>query len=104
MYRPANVDHVNLCRCSCVAAWSQLTSLKVLDASYNLLVGAVPDFLPSTVQQLYLDHNTLSGNVPYKYGTMPDLRCWSLDNNPEICGVPPAGARCLAWTGTKLGR
>lgn len=76
----------------------------MLDASHNQLVGAVPSHLTSTLQQLYLDYNTLSGNVPYKYATTPDLRCWTLDHNPELCGVPPVGARCFDATGTNIGK
>jgi hypothetical protein len=80
-----------------------MTSLKVLDASYNQIVGAVIGFLSDNIQQLYLDNNMLSGNIPFKYGSTPNLRCWSLDHNPQICGVPPAGARCFDLTGTNIG-
>jgi hypothetical protein len=85
------------------AGWSLMTSLKVLDASYNQIVGAVIGFLSDNIQQLYLDNNMLSGNIPFKYGSTPNLRCWSLDHNPQICGVPPAGARCFDLTGTNIG-
>lgn len=77
--------------------------LKVLDASFNQLSGPIPDFFNNNIQQLYLDHNALSGSVPSKFGNTSSLRCWSLDHNPAICGVLPAGARCLDPTGTNLG-
>ena len=80
-----------------------MPSLKVLDASFNSLTGPIPGFLSNSLQQLYLDHNMLSGSIPAKFGSTPNLRCWSLDHNPGICGVLPAGARCLDTTGTSLG-
>jgi hypothetical protein len=78
-------------------------SLKVLDASNNALQGTVPNLFSSSLQQLYLDHNQLTGGVPSMYGSSQQLRCWSLDHNPGLCGSLPAGARCLDLTGTNIG-
>lgn len=81
-----------------------MANLKVLDASFNQIFGAVPDFLTNTLQQLYLDHNNLTGGVPLKYGNAPDLRCWSLDYNARLCGLPPGGSRCFDPTNTSIGK
>jgi hypothetical protein len=81
----------------------QMYSLKVLDASNNALQGTVPNLLSSSLQQLYLDHNQLTGGVPSMYGSSQELRCWSLDHNPGLCGSLPAGARCLDLSGTNIG-
>lgn len=78
-------------------------ALKVLDASYNLLEGAVPDFLSPNLQQLYLDHNNLAGFIPVGFGSRPELRCWSVDYNLLLCGDPPSGVRCFNPTGTNIG-
>ena len=81
-----------------------MNNLKVLDASYNRISGVVPDFLANGLQQLYLDHNNLTGPIPLKYGSgTPGLRCWSLDNNPGICGSLPMGIRCFNPMGTSIG-
>lgn len=78
-------------------------SLQVLDLSHNNLQGAVPDLsLYSNLQQLYLDYNNISGYIPYGYGYMGSLRCWSLDHNPGVCGDPPSGSRCLNPLGTNI--
>jgi len=81
-----------------------MANLKVLDASFNKISSAVPDFLTDALQQLYLDHNNLTGGVPYKYGNTPDLRCWSLDYNAGLCGLPPGGSRCFDPTNTSIGK
>lgn len=91
------------------AAWDRLNSLQVLDASFNQLGGAllVGDFpylpFPATLQQLYLDHNNLLGNVPGDFAGMPHLRCWSFYNNPGLCGVRPPGVLCFDAEGTNIG-
>lgn len=86
-----------------VAAWSTLTSIKLLDASHNVL-SSVPSQLPNTLQQLYLDHNSLQGSIPAVYGAAPNLTCWSFDNNPNLCGNAPANTPCFNTTSTRYGK
>jgi Leucine-rich repeat (LRR) protein len=79
-----------------------MTSLKVLDASFNALEGSLPA-MPSSLEQLYLDHNHLTGQIPYALG-MGQLRCWSIDNNPGVCGPVPGDVPCFSPLGTNLGK
>jgi hypothetical protein len=89
--------------CHSASGWGSFTALSLLDASFNSFTGAVPDFLPNTLQQLYLDHNALNGSVPAAYGVKPMLYCWSLDNNPGVCGELQSGTRCFNRANTSIG-
>jgi hypothetical protein len=85
------------------AAWDRMPSLKVLDASFNQLGSGLQVLFPETLQQLYLDHNNLTGTFPSDFAAVPNLRCWSLDHNPGLCGLPPPGALCFDAVGTSIG-
>jgi hypothetical protein len=84
------------------AGWASFIALELLDASFNNFSGAIPD-LPNTLQQLYLDHNALSGSVPASYGVKPAMWCWSIDSNPGVCGLLPSGTRCFNRANTSIG-
>lgn len=87
------------------AGVGQMSSLKVFDASYNNLQGPLPFLSGGNLQQLYLDHNNLTGDATYSgFATSYQFRCWSLDNNPGLCGSLPVGARCLDTSGTNIGK
>lgn len=96
------IDNLHAAVTFLVAAWSMLASIKLLDASHNMLTS-VPSQLPATLQQLYLDHNSLQGAIPAVYGAFPNLTCWSFDNNPSLCGIAPANTPCFDFTSTRFG-
>lgn len=85
--------------------------LRHLDVSYNQIPGGVPTYLPSSIEQLYLDHNVLTGQVSAVFansgsssGTFSNLTCWSLDHNPGLCGLAPVNSRCFDKTGTNISK
>ena len=62
-------------------------NLDTLDLSHNLLTGTIPDNITasndfSSLVNLYLHNNNLSGEIPAKLGTLERLRNLSLYHNP----------------------
>ncbi|XP_020575152.1 receptor-like protein kinase HSL1 [Phalaenopsis equestris] len=66
------------------------TSLTHLDLSQNLLVGVLPDSLPSLPSLLYLDlsGNNFSGAIPSSFSLFPSLQVLSLTGNLLNATIP----------------
>ncbi|CAJ2653684.1 unnamed protein product [Trifolium pratense] len=63
---------------------SIFTSLITIDLSSNLLSGKVLDgvrFLPSTLESLRFQFNSLEGGIPYSFGNLCSLKSLDLSNN-----------------------
>eukprot|EP00879_Flechtneria_rotunda_P018864 GHRR01019801.1.p2 GENE.GHRR01019801.1~~GHRR01019801.1.p2 ORF type:complete len:420 (+),score=105.27 GHRR01019801.1:1913-3172(+) len=76
-----------------------------LDASNNLLTGSLSGGFNEGLQQLYLEYNRLSGQIPAVYGTSAKaaLQCWAVHHNAQLCGAAPNGSRCLDTASTMIG-
>ncbi|CAI5990182.1 unnamed protein product, partial [Closterium sp. NIES-65] len=62
------------------------------DLSWNSLSGSIPPVFSTTIQTLYLDHNTFSGPIP-PHLALPNLAELQLANNLFTGGIPNAFTR-----------
>lgn len=82
--------------------------LSILHASNSGLSGPLPDWQNSStaatmLQQVRLDGNNLTGQMPTSYAGLQQLRCLRLMNNPGLCGAVPQDLPCFDTRNTNLG-
>jgi hypothetical protein len=82
--------------------------LRIFEASNSGLLGNPPDWsgfpAATTLQQVWLDGNSLYGSIPESYVNMQQLRCLRLMNNPGLCGAVPQDLPCFDIRNTSLGK
>uniref|UniRef100_A0A383W5T1 Leucine-rich repeat-containing N-terminal plant-type domain-containing protein n=1 Tax=Tetradesmus obliquus TaxID=3088 RepID=A0A383W5T1_TETOB len=83
--------------------------LTILQASSSGFTGPLPDFTNSSsaaemLQQIRLDGNTLTGEIPASYADLLQLKCLRLMNNPGLCGAVPQNLPCFDTRNTNLGK
>jgi hypothetical protein len=101
--------------CGCCSLTSGFPAAGLLDAlltnlqaSSSGLSGPIPDWTNSstaatTLQQVKLDGNSLTGQIPSSYAGLQQLRCLRLMNNPGLCGAVPQDLPCFDTRSTNLG-
>ncbi len=99
-----------LCACLLFPALANASSLNYFSVAGNQLTGTLPAVwadpghpLASILQTLHLDGNNLSGSLPSAWTGSTEITCWSIANNPQMCGAFIPGFYCTDYNNTKIG-